>query len=197
MVKIKFATMHPDAKIPTKKTENAGYDIYAAFDEDFIEIEPCETKMIPTGICSAFPEEYVMVLKERGSTGTKGMGQRSGVVDSGYRGQWFVPITNHNKDASLFISKLSLKELTDYCYERTLKQVSEGIDEGLDEEEANTLRAAVSLALMHCTVYPYEKAIAQALLLPVPYTNIVECTLEEIMEVPSERGTGALGSSGK
>ena len=33
-----FAKVKPDAIIPTKKTENAGYDIYACFDEAYIEI---------------------------------------------------------------------------------------------------------------------------------------------------------------
>ena len=38
-----------------------------------------------------------MILKERGSTGTKGMGQRAGVIDSGYRGEYMAPITNVNQ----------------------------------------------------------------------------------------------------
>ena len=30
-----FAKVNPDAIIPTKEKENAGYDIYACFDKDF------------------------------------------------------------------------------------------------------------------------------------------------------------------
>jgi hypothetical protein len=31
-----FAKVKPDAIIPTKENENAGYDIYACFDEDLL-----------------------------------------------------------------------------------------------------------------------------------------------------------------
>ena len=102
--KILFAKVKPDAIIPTKREEDAGFDIYGLFDEENIVINPHETKMIPTGLATAFDSKYVAILKERGSTGTKGIGQRSGVVDSGYRNEIFVPITNHN-DKPLIITK--------------------------------------------------------------------------------------------
>lgn len=57
-------------------------------------IAPQETRIIPTGLISAFPTGYVVILKERRSAGTRGMGQRSGVIDSEYRGEWLVSITN-------------------------------------------------------------------------------------------------------
>ena len=95
-MKLFFAKVKQDAIIPTKREEDAGYDMYPCFSEDFMEIMPHETKMIPLGIASAFSSEYVMILKERGSTGTKGIGQRSGVIDSGYRGEYVAPITNLN-----------------------------------------------------------------------------------------------------
>lgn len=91
---IKFAKVRPEAIIPTKRDEDAGFDIYACFDEDYIMLNPHETKMIPTGIASACDKEYCFILKERGSTGTKGIAQRCGIIDSGYRNEWFVPITN-------------------------------------------------------------------------------------------------------
>ena len=102
--KILFAKVKPDAIIPTKREEDAGFDIYSLFDEESIVINPHETKMIPTGLATAFDSKYVAILKERGSTGIKGIGQRSGVVDSGYRNEIFVPITNHN-DKPLIITK--------------------------------------------------------------------------------------------
>ena len=84
---VKFAKVRPTAKIPTKRVEDAGYDIYADFEEPFILINPHETVMIPTGIASACDTDYCFVLKERGSTGTKGIAQRCGIIDSGYRGE--------------------------------------------------------------------------------------------------------------
>lgn len=46
-------------------------------------------------------------------------------------------------------------------------------------------------------VYPYEKAIAQLLVIPVPKVDVEEYTYEELKAIPSKRGMGALGSSGK
>lgn len=184
MITIKFAKLRPDAKIPSKEAENAGYDIYAAFDEDYMTIGSNETIMIPTGLCSAFPEDYVMILKERGSTGTKGMGQRSGVIDSGYRGEWFVPITNHS-NKTLVISKVPLEEILDeYRQDFAFGFLDDCLGGSLIKPD-------------NFIFYPYEKAIAQAILLPVPQTVICEMSPEEIQAINSNRGTGALGSSGK
>lgn len=94
--KIYFSKENSSVIIPSKRAEDGAFDIYANFEEEFLIIEPHETKLIPTGLRSAFSSDYVALLRERGSTGTKGIGQRAGVIDSGYRGLWFVPITNHN-----------------------------------------------------------------------------------------------------
>lgn len=122
-----FARKHADAKIPSKRDEDAGYDIYPAFDKPYIKILPHETVKIPTGLHSAFSNKYVMILKERGSTGTKGIGQRCGIIDSGYRGEWLVPITNHN-DIPLYIIKEGVsvvdleKDVIAYPYDKAIAQ---------------------------------------------------------------------------
>ena len=165
---VKFAKVRPTAKIPTKRVEDAGYDIYADFEEPFILINPHETVMIPTGIASACDTDYCFVLKERGSTGTKGMAQRCGIIDSGYRSEWFVPITNTTDDY-IMIAK-SDNTSTDVFGSIPMKKIIR---------------------------YPYEKAICQALIIPVPEVTVEEITYDELKGVASERGTGALGSSGK
>lgn len=160
-VEIKFAKVKEGAIIPSKRTEDAGMDLYACFEEDYILIQPHETKLIPTGIASACSEDYYFQLFERGSTGTKGMGQRCGVIDSGYRNEIFVPITNHN-----------VKPLV------ITKENSEGLSEDY-------------------VTYPYNKAICQAVLLPVPKVNIEEISYEDLVKIKSERMMGSLGSSNK
>ena len=163
---VKFAKVRDNAIIPSKRDEDAGWDIYPCFNEDYIVIQPNETKLIPTGICSAFDKDYVFILKERGSTGSRGIGQRAGIIDSGFRGEWFVCVTNHN-DAPLVFGD-------EYSYKKD------------------------HLIMYHGTVfYPKTKAIAQALLLPVPEVEVEEYTYEEIQNIKSERGTGIIGSSGK
>ena len=159
--KIYFAKVNEAAIIPSKRIEDGAFDVYACFEEDYLLLDPHETKLVPTGITSAFSKDYVAVLKERGSTGTKGIGQRCGVIDSGYRGEWFVPITNHNTEA-LVIAK-----------------------------------EKVAKYFKHALVYPYEKAIAQCLIVVVPKFEICEISHEELLKFESERGSGMLGSSGK
>ncbi|HAX73649.1 MAG TPA: dUTP pyrophosphatase [Firmicutes bacterium] len=158
-----FAKVKPEAIIPSKREEDGAFDIYACFEEDYMIIAPHETKLVPTGLASAFSADYVAILKERGSTGTKGIGQRAGVVDSGYRGEWFVPVTNHN-NMPLIIKK-----------------------------ESCTLTDLPTDAI----VYPYEKGIAQVIMVEVPKLHTEEMSYEDLMKIESERGVGALGSSGK
>ena len=169
MIDVKFAKIRQDAKIPSKRDEDMGFDIYACFDEDFIVINPNETKLIPTGIASSCEKEYGFVLRERGSTGSKGIALRAGVIDSGYRNEWFVGLTNTTNKV-LFISKLSEKETYDKYYGELMPE---------------------------SFVYPYSKAIAQALIVPVPKVNVQEIAYDELQQISSERGIGALGSSGK
>ncbi|WP_176702390.1 dUTP diphosphatase [Paenibacillus sp. Mc5Re-14] len=158
---ILFAKVAEDAIIPSKIEENAGYDIYANFENEFLTFAPHETKLVPTGIASSVTKEYTLVAKERGSTGSKGMGLRAGVVDSGYRGEIFIGMTNEN-DKTLVIAK----------------------NPELFDAEKNI-------------VYPYAKAIAQLLLLPVIDAYVKEIPLESLQAIPSVRGKGKVGSSGK
>lgn len=46
-------------------------------------------------------------------------------------------------------------------------------------------------------IYPMSKAICQAALEIVPEDESEELSYEDLLKIPSERGTGALGSSGK
>ena len=159
---VKFAKVRSDAIIPTKDIENAGADIYACFDEEFKIIPPHTTKLIPTGIACALETGYYFQVEERGSTGSKGIKKSAGVIDSGYRGEIFVALTNTN-DKHVVITK----------------------EKNIDIYEVNYI------------VYPYTKAIAQLILHRLPLYKTQEITYEELRKIPSKRGTGMLGSSGK
>lgn len=156
-----FAKVRPDAIIPSKNYEDAGYDVYANFEENEFVINPNEIKMIPTGIASCMSPKYVLVAKERGSTGTKCMAVRCGIIDSGYRNEIFIPI-NNTGNKTIVITK------------------SETV---LNDDNV--------------IYYPYTKAIAQLLLLPVPNVKVKEIPYDELKSISSNRGMGALGSSGK
>lgn len=108
MDEIRFAKVKQSAIIPSKELENAGYDIYACW-EDLTKsdkiIKPHHTKLIPTGIACALPTEYYFQVEERGSTGSKGIKKSAGVIDSGYRGEIFVAISNVNDKFLIFGNK--------------------------------------------------------------------------------------------
>ena len=138
------AKVKENAIIPTKREEDAGYDLYPCFEEEYLEILPLHTKLVPLGVASAFDSDYVMLLKERGSTGTKGMAQRAGVIDSGYRGEYMAPVTNVN-DKPLCIVKKEVLETWDedqkekyilYPYE---KAVCQGVLLKMPQLESETL----------------------------------------------------------
>lgn len=162
---IKFARVHPNAKIPAKRREDAGWDIFPCFDSDWIEIPPFESRLVPTGIASALDEDWAFVFRERGSTGTKNIKVSAGVIDSGFNGEWFVCLYNGNK-VPLFISKFG----------------ETGEQSPLTEHPGAIL-------------YPYDKAIAQALLVYVPDTNEEVVDYEEIKNRKTERGCNQLGST--
>lgn len=167
---IYFAKMREGAKIPSKKAWDAGLDIYPCFDEDYLLIGAGETVLVPTGIASAIPENYYIQVEERGSSGSKGIKYSAGVIDSSYRGEWFLATTNANKKP-VIISKLNLDELP--------PSVKELIEKSF-------------------VIYPYEKALFQGVVHCVHNElERKEISLEELMAIPSERGEGRLGSSGK
>lgn len=119
-----FAKVKPNAIIPTKDDENAGYDIYACFDEDYMIIPPHCTKLIPTGIASAMTEKYYLNVAERGSTGSKGIKYSAGIIDSSYRGEIFIALSNVN-DMPVIISKSNVLQdgTIIYPYSKAIAQL--------------------------------------------------------------------------
>lgn len=191
-----FAKVRPSAIIPTKKDENAGYDIYANFEEDFMVIPPHSTKLIPTGIASATTDNYYLQVHERGSTGSKGMKYGAGVIDSSYRGEIFICINNTN-NVEIVISKLTLDELIEKYGETEDFYEGEYVFLRYGDDKYDYACLADSKYDNISIIHPYDKAIAQLIVHEVPKMNVREITYEELIAIPSERGSGALGSSGK
>ncbi|MDO5112585.1 MAG: dUTP pyrophosphatase [Clostridia bacterium] len=166
-VTVYFAKVKPNAVIPSKREEDAGYDIYACLDSDYLSLLPQQTLLVPTGIASACPTGYYFQIQERGSTGSKGLAKRCGVIDSGYRGEWFLPLTNVT-DHPLYIAKPHAQA---------------------------TIAAMHPNGGFHA--FYTDKAIVQAILLALPKAVTQEVSYEALCAIQSERGTGALGSSQK
>ena len=209
---IKFAKVKENAIIPSKNAENAGYDIYGIFgdeNDDNRILSPHTTKLIPTGIACALPQKYYFQVEERGSTGSKGIKKSAGVIDSGYRGEIFIAITNSTDKFLIFGDK-------DSYIKNAKKELDKwkAIDEkNLTEKDIQALKNVLinisnfslfsSLAsncgvnLQESIYYSDKKAIAQLILHEVPVVNIEEVSFEDLQKVPSERKDGKLGSSGK
>lgn len=105
---IYFAKMKDNAIIPTKRDEDGCYDIYACTDEEIV-IEPHTVKLIPTGICTAFPKKYRISVRERGSN-TKFTTVRAGQIDSGYRGEIFVALHNPSNNKVILCNEENVEK---------------------------------------------------------------------------------------
>ena len=159
--------LNNNAKVPTKRDEDAGFDIYSDSAEDII-LKPNETKFFSTGLRSAFPKEFWVEIKERGSTGAVGLSVRSGVIDSGYRGEWKIMLTNVNKYPVVF---------------------SHTVD------KVTYVKGKIFKNKVKKVIYPLSKAIAQAVVIPLPH---IECRpWDETQVAASERGQTGWGASGK
>lgn len=231
-LEIIFAKVKENAIIPSKEDENAGFDIYACWDgvekKDKI-IKPHTTKLIPTGIACALPINYYFQVEERGSTGSKGIKKSAGVVDSGYRGEIFVAISNVNDRYLIFGDKdtylqdaldelkkwqsVDVNNLTEQDkldMEKFLKdQYQDSYDNLTDEEKEMVIRniyqeikspdndETLIKNISNAIFYPETKAIAQLVLHKVDNLPVREISFEELKQIPSKRGNGILGSSGK
>lgn len=171
--KICFAKIRETAKVPSKKVEDAGYDLYADFAEDFFVIGAGETRAVPTGIAAAFSSDYYAQVEERSSLGKIGIKKSGGVMDSGYRGEYLIMLFNTNKKPFV-ISKIPADELADSF-----------------EAEGKTFKKE------DVVIYPYTKAICQIVMHEVPKIEAEEISYEELKAIPSERGAGGFGSSNK
>lgn len=166
---VRFGKVRDSAVIPSKRNEDAGYDIYASLDnhkaEDGhfeIECPVLATTLVPTGLATALPDTHFIDLKhERGSTGVQSMSVLAGVIDSGFRNEMFIALTPLRKSV-IITSRVGKVEETD----------------------------------THI-LYPYSKAICQGTIDLVPKATIIEDTYENILKIESERGLTMLGESGK
>jgi dUTP pyrophosphatase len=170
-----FAPVRESAIIPSKRKEDAGYDIYANLNVDKhtyvvedgttvyeILCPAFKTTLVPTGLATAMPSTHYLNLKhERGSTGVQSMSVLAGVIDSGFRNEMFIALTPLRKDVI--------------------------ITSEVDKVEENDTHI----------LYPLSKAIAQGTVDLVPEAKVTTITYEELQAIESERGMTMLGQSGK
>ena len=97
MVKVLFKRLNQKAKLPSYKTAgSSGMDLMACIDEP-ITIKPNESKLIPTGIAIAIPEDTEVQIRPRSGLALKKsvtVLNTPGTIDSDYRGEIKVLLIN-------------------------------------------------------------------------------------------------------
>ena len=98
MREVKVKKLYENAKLPVYGTEfSAGADLCACLDEP-VTLQPGETRLISIGIAVEIPAGYAgLVYARSGLASKRGLApaNKVGVVDSDYRGEFFVPLHNH------------------------------------------------------------------------------------------------------
>lgn len=132
---MKIKRLKENAIIPTKGSEGAaGYDLYAALDQNEILINPGQNFMIDTGWSMKIPDKYFGAIFARSGLATK-YGLRPancvGIIDSDYRGPVKVVLHNDSSQVQTITNgeRIAQLILIPYC-DVEFKEVEE-----LDETE--------------------------------------------------------------
>jgi dUTP pyrophosphatase len=101
-MQVNFKKLHPDALIPTYGTDGA-----AAFDLYAVEaITEANRAVVKTGISFEIPEGYALFIKPRsGLAFNQGVEAFQGTIDSDYRGEVKVLLTNGNSEHYISVAK--------------------------------------------------------------------------------------------
>lgn len=100
-MEIKVKKLHPKARLPVYgRKGDSGLDLFTT---QKIAIKPGEKKEIPTGIAIELPDGFAGLLWAKGGLGlAHGLIVLGGVIDSNYRGEYFVGIYNASKKEYVF-----------------------------------------------------------------------------------------------
>lgn len=93
-IPIKYKRLQNDAIAPHKEEGNIGWDFHTTIGQE-VCLYPGERFLFPTGIALEIPAGYAMLLWDRSGLSSKeGLHRLAGVIDSIYRGEVFVCLTN-------------------------------------------------------------------------------------------------------
>ena len=132
-MKLIFKKIHKNAVIPSRATEaSAGLDISACLDEPVV-LEKGEIKMIPTGLKAQTDcTDVAMLIYPRSGLSTKygvSLANCVGVIDSDYRGEWFIPLINHGKEPFTVTNGMRIAQLVPTKVLFPEIEVSESLDD--------------------------------------------------------------------
>ena len=100
-MKVRFKKILPGAKVPVYSSEfAAGADLCACVEES-VTVKSGESVMLPTGIAVELPAGTVGLVFARSGLASKrslAPANKVGVIDSDYRGEFFVPLHNQSDE---------------------------------------------------------------------------------------------------
>jgi dUTP pyrophosphatase len=96
-MELKVKKIHKDAKLPSYgHVGDAGLDLFSVVE---CVLKGGEARAISTGIQVAIPDGYVGLIWDKSGISLKNIHRLAGVVDSGYRGEIKVVMTNLSAEA--------------------------------------------------------------------------------------------------
>lgn len=102
---IRVKRLHPDAQLPRYahlgESGDLAADLYSA---EQSRLSPGETKPVSTGIAVGLPTGFGAIIEDRSGMAIKGVSTVGGIIDTGYRGELKVILTNMS-NADFTISK--------------------------------------------------------------------------------------------
>lgn len=127
-IKIKIKRMHQDAIVPNYAYENdAGMDLYAIEDA---EIPAGSRAKIGTGIAIELPQGFASLIWDKsGVSVKKGLKTLGGVIDSGYRGEYFVSLANISKEPVSILKGEKVAQLLIQKVEQAQIEVSDELSD--------------------------------------------------------------------
>ena len=103
-MQLKIKRVHPDAIIPKYATSGAAcFDLHVLLENEYVwsVVAPGEPIVLRTGLAIEIPPGYAMEIYSRSGHGFKNdirLANCVGVIDSDYRGELMVKLTNDNAD---------------------------------------------------------------------------------------------------
>ena len=135
MINYKLVNTHDPVYEPTRKHPgDAGADLRARIDHPLI-LHPESIVKIPTGVAVEIPPNHVGLVFPRSGASSEGKVALIGTIDSGYRGEIFMSISNIIDKTLVIEPNERLAQLVIFpCYIARFFKVDElsGSDRGVD-----------------------------------------------------------------
>ena len=134
-IKVRISRTNPgvsDLPLPAYATDgSAGMDLYAAVDQE-LTIRPAETVLVSTGCSIQLPEGFEAQVRPRSGLAIKhqiGILNSPGTIDSDYRGEVKVILTNFGKKDFVIKRGDRIAQLVIAPYTRAVWEERESLDD--------------------------------------------------------------------